>query len=314
MHPPPPPAPAPLTPPPPPPPPPAEPPPLRHPDPGAAPHHRRSPHRPIIEHQASPAHPPPPRAVEEQATAIAATVVDDEPAGIDEWRVAVPRVEERIVERGPAEERVVEERIEARAGGEAVAVIRPAVAIAEAQAPAVWRVVVAVAAVVVVRRRDGIVHRVVIEVPVGHHALHDVEQRLLLVVPVARAEHAVVPVIAAHELLELERRRRPGREHDARAIAVVDVERLAVAAAPYLERLAAAHEIVVAGIEREQHPHAPLSVAAEHDDIPIFVRADLHARLVAALEIVVLVERNFDGWVVTAQRVRRRVGRRSSEQ
>src|SRR6266487_7031875 len=73
----------------------------------------------------------------------------------------------------------------------------------------------------------------------------------------------------------------------------------------FRSRLAAAHEIVVAGIEREQHPHAPLSVAAEHDDIPIFGRADLHARLVAALEIVVLVERNFDGWVVTAHRVHR---------
>src|SRR5437773_12314447 len=70
--------------------------PLRHPEPGAAPHPRRGPRRPIFDHQASPAPPTPPRAVDEQATAIAATVVDDDPAGIDEWRATVPRVGERI--------------------------------------------------------------------------------------------------------------------------------------------------------------------------------------------------------------------------
>src|SRR6266516_4401924 len=55
--------------------------PLRHPETGADPHHRRSPPRPLIEYPASPAPPTPPRAVDEQATAIAAAGVDEGAAG-----------------------------------------------------------------------------------------------------------------------------------------------------------------------------------------------------------------------------------------
>src|SRR5205823_1569479 len=59
-----------------------------------------------------------------------------------------------------------------------------------------------------------------------------------------------------------------------------------------------------------------LRVAAEHDEIAVLVGADSHARLVTALEVAVLVEPNFDRWVVTAHCVRRRAGegRRGSEQ
>src|SRR5207244_9381308 len=105
----------------------------------------------------------------------------------------------------------------------------------------------------------------------------------------------------------------PRREDQPRAVGVVDVERLAVSAAAHLDGAAAAHEVVVRGIEREQHPHATLSVAPQYDDVAVFGRANLHARPVAALEVVVLIERNFNRWVVTAYRLRRPLRRRRSE-
>src|SRR5438876_2982418 len=160
-----------------------------------------------------------------------------------------PAEEERIVERAvvrAAIERVVEERIVA--GAEVAGAVRPA----PAEAHVVRRrVVVAVGPL----HRDDVRHGIVVEMTVGH-ALRDVDERGFLVVTgLAYVEHAVVPVIPAHEGVELERRGRAGCQHHARALALVQVERLAIAAAAHLDRLAAAHEGVVARIDWEQHPH-----------------------------------------------------------
>src|SRR5438105_7158136 len=207
-------------------------------------HHRGRSGEAVLEYQTAPRTAAPAlRAVDEQTAAVVArTAIDDEPAGVDERPVVRP-VEERVVQARPAEERVVEERIVTRAVG-AVAIVGPAaIAVAEAYPHAERRVVVIVARVIRVHVRDAVVRHVVVEVAVGRHALRDVEQRLLLVVPgLARREHTIVPVIAAHELVELERRRGPRREDQPRAVGVVDVERLAVTAAAHLDGAAAAHE------------------------------------------------------------------------
>src|SRR5206468_9516604 len=76
-------------------------------------------------------------------------------------------------------------------------------------------------------RSDRVLYDVVVEVTVRRHALHDVEQRGLPVVAgLPSIEDAIVPMITAHELVELEGGRRPRGEHHALALAVVDVERL----------------------------------------------------------------------------------------
>src|SRR5947208_436373 len=113
---------------------------------------------------------------------------------------AVGPVEDRIV----AQERIVEERIVARAVEGRVAIaVRPA----PPEAQAHGRIVRIVRVVVRPRRRHHICHGVVVEAPLGGHALHHVEERRLFVVScLARVEHAVVPMVAAHELVELERR------------------------------------------------------------------------------------------------------------
>src|SRR5881296_3330313 len=205
--------------------------------------------------------------------------------------VAVGPVENRIV----AQERIVKERIVARAVQRRVAVaIRPAPAVAE-----IHRVVGIVRVIVRPRRRDRVCDGVVVEMAIGRHALHHVDQRgFLVVAPLARVEHAVVPMITAHELVELERRAGPGCEHQPRALAVVHEERFAVAPAAHFDGLVAPHEVVVRRVEREQHPHAPLGVGAQHEHIAVLGQPHIDPGLVGALEIVVVIEPDFDRWIV----------------
>src|SRR6266550_719294 len=204
---------------------------------------------------------------------------------------AVGPGEDRIV----ALERIVKERIVARAVQRRVAVaVRPAPAV-----PEIHRVVGIVRVVVRSRRCDHVRDGVVVEVAIGRHALHHVDQRGFLVVArLARVEHAVVPMIAAHELVELERRAGPGGEHQPRALAVVHEERFAVAPAAHFDGLVAAREVVVRRVEREQHPHAPLGVGAKHEQIAVVGQPHVDPGLVAALEIVVVIEPDFDRRIV----------------
>src|SRR5213592_985769 len=152
--------------------------------------------------------------------------------------VAVGPGEDRIV----AQERIVKERIVARAVQRRVAVaVRPAPAV-----PEIHRVVGIVRVVVRSRRCDHVRDGVVVEVAIGRHALHHVDQRGFLVVArLARVEHAVVPMIAAHELVELERRAGPGGEDQPRALAIVHEECFAVAPAAHFDGLVTAREVVV---------------------------------------------------------------------
>ncbi len=208
---------------------------------------------------------------------------------MEKERVAEDRFEEepvetaRAEERRPEEERVAEREVESEATG-------PAVPVAQLQADG--RGVGAVPAVVVpLRRRDGVAHRTVVEVAVGLHALHYIEQRLPPVVAgLARGQDAIIPVIAPHELLDLERRPRAGGEHQPRARALLDRERLATAAAADFDHPAAAREGVVARVEREQHPDPTVGVDAQHDEVAVLRDLHVHARLIATLEMPVLVK------------------------
>src|SRR5438094_2588879 len=123
---------------------------------------------------------------------------------------AVGPVEDRIV----AQERIVEERIVTRAVKGRVAIaVRPAPPEAEAHG----RIMRIVRVVVRPRRRHHICDSVVVEAPLGGHALHHVEQRRLLVVSrLACVEHAVVPMVATHELAQLDPRGANAGDNDPR--------------------------------------------------------------------------------------------------
>src|SRR5713101_7436704 len=120
-------------------------------------------------------------------------------------------------------------------------------------------------------------------------------------------------MIAARELVELEWCHRAGGEHQPRALTLVDRERLAVAAAAELDRPPAAHEGVVARVEREQHPHAAVGIGAEHDEVAVLAELYVHMRLVAA-PVMVLIEPDFHGWVVTSHGGPDRGGRSGSSE
>src|SRR2546425_2879844 len=51
-------------------------------------------------------------------------------------------------------------------------------------------------------------------------------------------------------------------------------------------------------VEREQHPHAPLGIGAKHEQIAVVGQPHVDPGLVAALEIVVVIEPDFDRRIV----------------
>jgi len=159
---------------------------------------------------------------------------------------------------------------------------------------------------------DEVGHEVILEAPLTRHPARDLEQpRFGILGHGPGPEGAVVPMIALHELVEPQRIRRPCGEHQPGALGLVHEERLAAAATAHLERLASADEGVVAGIEREQHPHAAGGIGAQHDDVAVPRGAHLHAGAVPAPVLAVMVERDADRRVVGGNR--RRHGRSEDE-
>ena len=89
---------------------------------------------------------------------------------------------------------------------------------------------------------------------------------------------------------------RHGRQHGAGPGVLVHRKRLAVAATADLQLVVATHEVVVAGVEREQHPHAPVGVGPEHHEIAVLLGARVHLGAVAP-GIIVVVEPDLHGRV-----------------
>src|ERR1041385_2307957 len=116
---------------------------------------------------------------------------------------------------------------------------------------------------------------VVIEGAAPHHPpLNPQEPSLGIIIHVVSGQNAIVPATAVCELAERERVGRPHREDRARAPALVHEERRKIPAAVDLDGLAAAHEIVVAGIERKQKADLTGGVGPEDHDVPLIAGAE----------------------------------------
>jgi hypothetical protein len=126
------------------------------------------------------------------------------------------------------------------------------------------------------------------------------------------AERAEIPVVAAHQPVERERRRRPGGEHQARPFTVVDGERLTVAATPDLELPVSAGEGVGVRVEREQHPDVTFCVGPQYHDVAVFRGADIDFRALTTNEAVVGIQPDLDWRIIGTRdgRVCRGPGRR----
>jgi len=95
-------------------------------------------------------------------------------------------------------------------------------------------------------------------------------------------------VIVADEGVEGQRVRRQDRHHGAGPVARVHEERITVRATPNLHLAAPTHEIVIGGVEGEQHANPSVGVGMQNDEVAVFGGLDVHAGAVAAGELFVI--------------------------
>ena len=162
-------------------------------------------------------------------------------------------------------------------------------------------------AAVVVRAPGGIVHRrvavvaqeprvvimpldvvrceVVVPVAVrrGHDALRQIGNRHVRVAVYATVgDGAIVPMVVAFERVVHEGVARDHGKDVAHARVVVDIERVAGVAAGDLVVAAAAREVVLPRLAREQHPHPAIGVDPQDGDVRVLLGAKVHAHALAA--------------------------------
>jgi hypothetical protein len=90
-----------------------------------------------------------------------------------------------------------------------------------------------------------------------------------VVLGIVLIEDGVVPVVAADKIGGSEGRPGPRGEDHAASVSLIDVERAVGIAADNLVGLAAADEVVVAGVEGKQDADAPLLIGLEQEDEPV---------------------------------------------
>jgi hypothetical protein len=145
---------------------------------------------------------------------------------------------------------------------------------------------------------DQVLRRVVLEALVARHYVHDLEQTGFGIVAHAiRRDHPVVPVVAAHESFTIERIGRPRGEHGAVPFRPHDRERALVVAAENLERLTAAHEIILYRIEREQDANPALEIRVQDHHVAVALGAREDADPITLVVVAVPVEPDLNGWI-----------------
>jgi hypothetical protein len=153
---------------------------------------------------------------------------------------------------------------------------------------------------------DIIAQDVIVEVSLCQAPNQLVELRLRITGETGRRERAVVPVIAHYEGLELERLARDGGVHRSATLSV-DLEGPAVTPTPHLVLLAAAHEIVLVGIEREQHPEIAIRVDMQNQEVSVVFGAYFDLGFLSREEATIVADPELNGRVVLN---RKRGGRR----
>ena len=100
--------------------------------------------------------------------------------------------------------------------------------------------------------------------PAVSHSLDDIEQSRKRVVPDRlTAQHAIVPVTVADEVVVLERIRHHGGEDRPRPVVIVHHKRVPIRPTTQLLPPAAANEIVVRRIEWKQDAHASIRIGMQ---------------------------------------------------
>ena len=108
-------------------------------------------------------------------------------------------------------------------------------------------------------------------------------------------------MVAEHEFVEAERRAGNGGVDCAAARPVADVEGVATAAALDLVLLAAADEVVVGGVDREQDAQVPFGIGVEHDQVAVVLGPHVDLGAVPSEETPVVVDPDLDRRIVRAR-------------
>ncbi len=140
---------------------------------------------------------------------------------------------------------------------------------------------------------------------VAGHLLHNVQQHRFRIIrgPAIVADHAVVPVIAAYEIIEVERILRVRGQHHARSRGLLHEERFAIPSPADLDALATAHEVVQARIQREQHTRTSIFIRAQHHQVTVLSGPHVNARTITLLVLRIRAEphlhgRFASGWLI----------------
>jgi hypothetical protein len=110
-------------------------------------------------------------------------------------------------------------------------------------------------------------------------------------------EHPIIPMVGADEITKLEGVAGPGGVDHPAPVCVVDVKSALRFTPANLEGLLAPHEVVIAGIERKQHPNPPVGVRVQQEDVPILRRPELDLGVVAPDVLAVITQPDLDGRV-----------------
>jgi hypothetical protein len=122
-----------------------------------------------------------------------------------------------------------------------------------------------------------VARQVVIEVALGRDLGCEVGHGdVRITLDPAIGDDPVIPVIPHHEMVVGERIGRRDGEDVADAGVIIDGESRAIVAPNQLQVLVAAGEVVVPGVDREEHPDPSVGVDPDHRHVGVAVGPDVH--------------------------------------
>jgi len=95
-------------------------------------------------------------------------------------------------------------------------------------------------------------------------------------------------MIVADECVEVEWVGRYGGQHRAGSLVALDLEGIAITAAPHFEPPATPDEVVVPWVGGKQHADPAIRIGVQHDEIAILCGLDIDARMIAARKLIVI--------------------------
>jgi len=142
-----------------------------------------------------------------------------------------------------------------------------------------------------------VVEQIVIEVALSHPPDQVIQFLLRIIRKPGRRKRPIVPVPSGDESLKPERLSRNCGVHGAAAFGI-GLEGIPASSPFYLIPLTSTREIILVGIDREQHPEVALGIHLKDEEVAIVLGSHLNRGVVAREELSVVVEPDLDWGIV----------------